>query len=91
MTQPQQVTAPVPSPERLAQVGACRTCAAFTRASTAVSALADVDAIPASIFFKMNDLLAPGRTEHMRRFHPDLWKYERQAAAARAAALGMPQ
>lgn len=89
MTQPQ--VAPAPSPQRMAQVGECRTCAAFTRASTAVSALADVDAIPASIFFKMNGLLGPGRGEHMRRFHPDLWAYEREAAAARAAALGMPQ
>lgn len=79
-----------PPLRRVPNVGPqCRTCQKFEQGARAVSALADVDALPASVYFRINELLAPARRDHMRRSHPSLWAYEQQAAAARSAALGI--
>lgn len=67
----------------------CHVCAAFERATRAATALADTDAVPASVYFKINSLLQPNRVQHMRRYHPDLWAYEQQAELARRQALGI--
>jgi hypothetical protein len=82
--------APVPLPvQDMEAVTHCRACLKFEQLQRAAAALADVDALPASVYFKIGQLALPARIDHVRRFHPALHAYNRQAEAARRAALGM--
>jgi hypothetical protein len=84
------VPPPLPLPvQDLAAVQQCRACAKFDQVQKAAAALADVDAVPASVYFRVGQLMTPARVDHVRRFHPALHEYNRQAEAARRAALGL--
>jgi len=69
--------------------GHCRVCQQFTQAGRAASGLADADAIPASAYFRIVQLLHPGHVAHVQRRHPALYAYNVRVEAARQAALGM--
>jgi hypothetical protein len=68
----------------------CRGCQKFSQLQHALSALADADTVPASVYFQVSGILAPSHSSHMRRLHPFLYAYERQMEAARQAVLGLP-